>query len=382
MKHFILLVGILYITFLIYENYSLSVIRKGFRHIIHVNGIRGKSTVCRLIDAGLRAGGYKVFTKTTGTSPRTLHADGSEHELRRIGRANIKEQIRVIRNAQQQDAEILVIECMAVKPELQKISQEKIVAADIGVITNVRPDHLDEMGNSLNEVAGALSLTIPNKGVLFTADSNYIDYFRLAAEEKDSVAFLPEQFEEDLSYIDFKDNVSLALAVCQYLGVQRDIALEGMRNYRKDPGILKVYKKKNMVGKSLTFVNALAANDPESTRIIMEQTYIKTVQAGEKRVLLINNRKDRLSRLSQFCDFILQFRDKFDDIWICGSHRQLFASMLVKRGIPRFMIKQLNSLREFEQVHEDSAVFVVGNMGGFGKSLAEYMEEAGDIVGR
>ena len=33
--------------------------RKQLQHVIHVNGIRGKSTVTRLIDAGLRAGGGK-----------------------------------------------------------------------------------------------------------------------------------------------------------------------------------------------------------------------------------------------------------------------------------------------------------------------------------
>ena len=43
--------------------------RAALRHVVHVNGTRGKSTVCRLIDAGLRAGGVRVFCKTTGTDP-------------------------------------------------------------------------------------------------------------------------------------------------------------------------------------------------------------------------------------------------------------------------------------------------------------------------
>ncbi|SVD58206.1 uncharacterized protein METZ01_LOCUS411060, partial [marine metagenome] len=33
---------------------------------IHVNGSRGKSSVTRLIAAGLRAGGLKALAKTTG----------------------------------------------------------------------------------------------------------------------------------------------------------------------------------------------------------------------------------------------------------------------------------------------------------------------------
>ncbi|MEA4847738.1 MAG: poly-gamma-glutamate synthase PgsB [Clostridiaceae bacterium] len=381
MELIILSSGVLYIVFLIYEYYSLSAMRKGFRHIIHVNGIRGKSTVCRLIDAGLRAGGHKVFTKTTGTSPRMLYADGSEHELIRRGRANIKEQIGIIRKARAQGAEILVIECMAVKPELQELCQEKLLAADIGVITNVRPDHLDEMGDSLEEIAEALSLTIPRKGALFTGDSRYLGFFKKSAEAKGSEAFYAEEVKEDLSEIDFMDNVSLALAVCRYLGVERDTAIDGMREYKRDPGSLKIYRKRNRAGSILTFVNALAANDPESTRLIMDNVFLKLVQTGEKRVLLINNRKDRLGRMLQFCDFTLQSRENFDSIWLCGHLRQLMAGMLVRSGIPPGLIRHIRSIRDLEDTSEDAAVLAVGNIAGFGRTLTDYMEKTGDILG-
>ena len=48
---------------------------KSLSHIplrIHVNGTRGKSSVTRLVAAGLREGGLKTFAKTTGTAPREL----------------------------------------------------------------------------------------------------------------------------------------------------------------------------------------------------------------------------------------------------------------------------------------------------------------------
>ena len=64
--------------------------RARLTHVIYVNGIRGKSTVTRLIDAGLRAGGWKVFCKTTGTVPMTIGTDNVERPLVRRGRANIK----------------------------------------------------------------------------------------------------------------------------------------------------------------------------------------------------------------------------------------------------------------------------------------------------
>ena len=45
---------------------------------IHVNGIRGKSSVVRLIAAGLRESGLKTFAKTTGTIPRIINEKGND----------------------------------------------------------------------------------------------------------------------------------------------------------------------------------------------------------------------------------------------------------------------------------------------------------------
>ena len=50
---------------------------------IHVNGSRGKSSVVRLIAAGLRAGNIKVFGKTTGTSPRIIDENGEDKYIHR-----------------------------------------------------------------------------------------------------------------------------------------------------------------------------------------------------------------------------------------------------------------------------------------------------------
>ena len=45
---------------------------------IHVNGSRGKSSVTRLIAAGLRSGGFKTVAKTTGSSPRVIDENGKD----------------------------------------------------------------------------------------------------------------------------------------------------------------------------------------------------------------------------------------------------------------------------------------------------------------
>ena len=61
---------------------------------IHVNGTRGKSSVVRLIAAGLREGGLKTFAKTTGTIPRIINEKGKDLELHRLRTATIGEQIK------------------------------------------------------------------------------------------------------------------------------------------------------------------------------------------------------------------------------------------------------------------------------------------------
>lgn len=177
MKIFIFILTFLYLGYLFLEKYLINKYRKKFKYVIHVNGIRGKSTTSRLIDAGLRDSGYKVFTKITGTSPRIINTLGEEKEINRKGKPNIKEQIKAIRWAAKEKADILILECMAVNPILQYLCENSILKADITVITNVREDHLDEMGNTLDKIATSLANTIPTNGAFFTADEKYFDFF-------------------------------------------------------------------------------------------------------------------------------------------------------------------------------------------------------------
>ncbi len=140
---------------------------------VHVNGARGKSSVTRLIAAGLRAGGLRTCAKTTGTLPRMIFPDGSEYPVFRPTRSNIIEQLRIVRAAAEAGAEALVIECMALQPMLQSLCELKIVQSTHGVITNVRPDHLEVMGPTVPDVARALAGTVPQGGKLFTAERKY-----------------------------------------------------------------------------------------------------------------------------------------------------------------------------------------------------------------
>lgn len=379
MEIIIIILSLLYVLYLFFEKINLDKNRKNLKYIIHINGIRGKSTVSRLIDAGLRAGGYKVFTKTTGTSPRIIDTNAKEFEINRQGKANIREQISVITWASKEKAEVLILECMAVKPELQYVCENKILKSDIVAITNVREDHLDEMGDSLDKIADSLSNTIPKKATFFTADKNYFNFFKNRCEDKNTRAFLSKNIKNEYWEIDFPNNIALAMDICKYLNVDEKIALEGMRTYHKDPGSLKVLTYLNKKNFRIFFVNTLAANDPDSTEIILDRVCIKTYWNNE-RYLLVNNRADRLSRLKQFVNFTIKFENRFDKILISGENKNLFYKYLLKNRIDKNRIIILSDEKYFENIEDDSLIFAVGNICRLGKKLVDYFEERGEII--
>ncbi|MCT4606520.1 MAG: poly-gamma-glutamate synthase PgsB [Marinisporobacter sp.] len=373
----ILILTIGYITWLVLEYKSNIEARKKIPYVIHVNGTRGKSSVCRLIDAGLRAGGYSVFTKTTGTSPRIIHVNGEETEIIRKGRANIKEQIKILKLARREQAQVMVIECMAVNPDLQYIAQNRILKANIGVITNVRRDHLEEMGPRLEDVAESLGLIIPKGGIFITGDEKFYPYYSQIGREKNTIAILSENNQESYE-IDFCENVSVALEVCKALKVDREIALEGMKNYKKDPGTLKVYEILTKTNNKVYFVNAFAVNDPDS--IVKVYDLIKEMKCfyHQKMIILLNNRIDRAYRMKQHVDCMSRIFP--DEIWITGSLMKLMKRKLIYKDFHDANIKIFSKLENlnFEGIEEDTIIFAIGNIGGRGELIVKHVEGIGE----
>jgi len=119
---------------------------------------------------------------------------------------------------------------MGIQPHLQYVSEHQMVRSTVGVITNVRPDHLDEMGPTLEEVADSLCNTIPGGGVLFTTEKERLQTIQRWAEGigiRFHVVSHSNINSEELSaftYLEHKEKVALALSVCEHLGVVRKTA--------------------------------------------------------------------------------------------------------------------------------------------------------------
>src|SRR6056297_4060633 len=212
---------------------------------IHVNGTRGKTSVVRLITAGLRAGGIRVCSKTTGSFAAVTGPDGEDYPLHRPTQPNVIEQMRVMRRLVAFEPDVVVMECMALQPQYQELTERQMVCSTHGVITNARADHLDVMGPDPHDVALALAGSVPYSARLFTAERPFLDIFRQAASDRgselihtseDDVAEVSDDERSEFGYAEHAENVALALAVCSDLGVDRATALAGMQALKPEVG--------------------------------------------------------------------------------------------------------------------------------------------------
>jgi poly-gamma-glutamate synthase PgsB/CapB len=306
---------------------------------IHVNGTRGKSSVTRLIAAGLREGGIVTCAKTTGTLPRLILPNDREIPVYRPSKANVIEQVRIVAAAAAHKAKALVIECMALQPEYQWLSEAKFVRATHGVITNTREDHLDVMGPTEADVALALAGMAPRNGVCYTAEQEHLGILEEACRDRGSklIGITPEEFtevtEEELDAFEYRahgENVALALRICRDVGVDREVALRGMQKSKPDAGAMTEHTIE-FFGKKIVFVNGFAANDPESTEMIWRSTLERHPDL-ETTVALFNLRADRPDRSVQLARAYLHW-PQADSVVLMGDGTYIFARTAVKAGL-------------------------------------------------
>jgi poly-gamma-glutamate synthase PgsB/CapB len=334
---------------------------------IHVNGSRGKSSVTRLVAAALRESGIRTVAKTTGSRARLILPDGSEEAVVRLGTPNIAEQVGVLDRARREGAEALVMECMAVRPDLQQISEERILHSTIGVVTNVRPDHLDVMGPTLADVAMAISSTIPRKGRVVAGETREFKYLEREAARRGSTfetvrsELLAPSIMEGFGYLEHAENVAAALAVTRSLGVPDEVSLQGMYGVTPDSGACTRWHLEHR-GTPIEFQNIFAPEEGPT-------------------IALLNLRGDRIDRSIQFAEAV-EARLKADYYVVVGeisnSVRRRF-----ERQVPPGQLLALGRVRPveiFDRLAEigrpRARVGGVGNIGGLGHEILAFLSQS------
>jgi poly-gamma-glutamate synthase PgsB/CapB len=393
----IVVTGIVFFASVIYLSVEKFRSRLQLRSIplrICVTGTRGKSSVTRLIAAVLREAGYRTLAKTTGSRPVLIHADGSEKEIRRHGRPTILEGKKVLKIARDESAEAVVLELMGIAPETIFTESVRMIEPHILVITNVRLDHTAQIGSSKEEIASCFASAIPEDGNVFVLEDEMFPVFRSVAEQRKCCintvqSEIPRALVEDrgvgIGPFEFSGDIQLALAVAGHLGIGTQKALEAMTKTIPDVGSLKIWKvEKDSSEPGWFFVNAFAANDPESTREIFSVDKVRAILEGRRAIGLLNLREDRGDRTLQWLGALE--RNEFpelDRVVFLGRHA--FAARRKLKGIPKDRIKAWPKLspaeivqRLFQQEQHGAVLIGMGNMKGAGKAFVDLWEKTGD----
>ena len=350
---------------------------------VNINGIRGKSTVTRLITSILTEAGYKTVGKTTGNAARMIYwfQDDEDIIVRQPQGANIGEQLKVLQKAADLNAEALVCECMAVNPDYQKVFQFRMLEANIVVIVNVLEDHLDVMGPTLDQIAQAFGATIPYNGFLITIDCAYTNYFKQIAKERNTKVIIADnskitdEYLAKFDYMIFPDNASLALAVGEALGIDEETCFKGMLSAHPDPGAMRITRigDENL---NCTFVNGFAANDPQSTVNIWER--VKELEYNtEDPIVIMNCREDRVDRTEIFVSDVFpkiqthtlvaigEVSEPITTAFNNGQFPNVKNYINLEYAEPDKIMETLNPLLK------DRMVFGVGNIHGQGEAFIE-----------
>ena len=360
---------------------------------ICITGTRGKSSVTRLVAAVLRESNYSVLAKTTGSRPVLILPDGTEKEILRRGRPSILETKKVLKIARDQSVQATVLELMGIQPESVCVESARMLKPHICVITNVRHDHMAQMGSTREEIASCFAAAIPVDGTVFVLEDEFFSVYQSVAEQRksrviqvrrESLQSLTGEHGGHCSPLEFAGDINLALAVSEHLGIDREMALKAMASAFPDFGSLKVW----MTGESFRerpwfFVSAFAANDPQSTREIFTLDKIMSLLEGRRVIGLLNFRRDRGDRTLQWLEALESNTfPELDRIVLLGHHA--FAARRRLRNRPREDIQAWPECSPAEIIEKlagqekTGAVLIgMGNMQGAGKAFVDFWEVTG-----
>lgn len=367
---------------------------------IAVTGTRGKSGVTRLIAAGLRASGVRVLAKTTGSRPALILPDGTEEQIPRPGRPSIREQVRLVRRAASIGAEALVVELMSIGEECLRAESRRIVRPGLLALTNVRLDHLDEMGRRKEDIARTLAAAFPADAAVFLPAEEVYPVFRDRAarlgSRLEAVAAAgaggDARAEAALPFEEFEPNIRLALAVLASAGVGRDTALGGMRRAAPDFGSLRLWRGAFGSPPRPAFcASAFAANEPESSAAALDRLR-SLLPAGPRSLIgVLCLREDRGDRTLQWIRAAAAgFFSDFEAVAVLGDPAPAAARKLRRLAGPAaakfsfFTNPRPAELmdRLVSRAAREPAVVGLGNIAGPGERILRYWEEEATSYGR
>lgn len=403
-----LIAPISFLILLVYLSIEAVHFRRKLKRIsvrVAVGGIRGKSSITRLIAWGLRQAGLKVMAKTTGSCPVLIYPDGHEQEISRRGRPTILEQKKLVAVAVAEKADFLVSEMMSIQPECLGAEGRYLLKPQVLVLSNFRVDHTESLGKKREEVARAMLEAVPPATLVFIPEEEFQPWMGNLAREKGfelmavRSSIESARLTEILPYPEFEPNARLALAVLQHFGLSAERVQDGWSGLNPDLGRPRVWRVRVSGKHHFHLVSLFAANDPESSLLAMELITRRLGWQEARKIGLLSLRADRGDRSQQWAEFLQSGKADFlESLILIGPGAGALSRRLRKwaqntgrlvlvlsdRG-PEKSLQEIRKLvaecqKRLPGPEERCLVFGLGNIGGFGRKLIEYLERIADAV--
>jgi poly-gamma-glutamate synthase PgsB/CapB len=273
-------------------------------------GTRGKSGTER-IKAGLFHGlGYSVFVKTTGCEAMFISARPglTAREIfifRPQDKSSIWEQADMVEQAAGMGAQVMLWECMALRPQLVELLQQDWMRDDLVTLTNAFPDHEDVQGPAGHDIATVISTFMPCRSVAVTSEREFLPLFRERARERQSeldavpaeeAELLGQDLLDLFPYQEHPRNIALVARVAERLGLDRMLAIATMAEFVvPDLGVLRIYPQVQVHGRFLRFINGMSANERTGCVSNWRRTgcdRIDVDQQPEQAIVVVVNNRD------------------------------------------------------------------------------------------
>ena len=349
---------------------------------VHVNGTRGKSSVTEYIAAGLRGDNYNAISKITGVQPTVFFSNTVYQIINRKGPARVQEQVNIINLTVHNKSDALVLECMSISPELQ-IMESRIFKPQIYVITNIREDHLEQMGKTIEQEVESICSAIPKDSLVVTSEKKYFKEIASFASIRNSKVISAEPLDYSLSSQlppgVFESNVALALKVCEILKIDSSKSFHSVCDYA-------VQKKSTMIDLKVgdfkvIFLNGFAVNDVKSADDFLNY-WQKRLGNFRDIIILLNVRADRPLRSVSFAKWLTNLKS-LKNIILVGTHVPKTKRLLYQYGLQQDKIipwskDEIDNISfSLESLVTDNTVILgIGNIAGDGFKILNSIERA------
>jgi uncharacterized protein YegP (UPF0339 family) len=290
---------------------------------IVVMGTRGKSSTTRRIGDVFHRRGYDTLVKITGNRPHMIH-NGDHIPIERIGpRVTLYENIKTFwRYIPELDTYspdgIGVFENQGLTEYTTRIFNETFVDPDVIVLTNVRQDHQDSLGQTRRDIARSFARSVPAGTHVISGEQHPLLAEYLEAEV--------ERVGGTLTQVSVPDKHAL------FIGAETVHAINEVLAYLSKPllpeseleGYLRVMQPEwtRLSGGTRLF-NAAEVNDIESTEAVR-----RSLAGDEEIVPFVYLRGDRRGRTASFASYINTLVDRglVSRVFAGGDYTSVFAS--------------------------------------------------------